>query len=282
MTLEELVARVPLPEPWAEGDNIPWNDPEFSARMLREHLSQEHDLASRRTETVVRHAQWIHEEVLGEQRSRVLDMACGPGLYANGLARLGHSCRGIDFSPASVAYARQRAESEALDCEYLEVDLRDADLGSDYGLAMLIYGQLNVFQRGEARSILTRAHGALRPGGYLLLEPHTPEAVEADGNLGTRWFSTASGLFADRPHLCLEEHFWDGEKRTSTTRFYIVDAATGTVEQHAMSMEAYTQDEYRDLLRDCGFGEATVYPSLGGTEDPTQEALIAVVGVAGA
>jgi len=161
MTLEELVARAPLPEPWVEGVNIPWNDPDFSARMLREHLSQEHDLASRRTETVGRHVQWIHEEVLEAQRSRVLDMACGPGLYTSGLARLGHSCRGVDFSPASVAYARERAASEDLDCEYVEADLREAELGTGYGLAMLIFGQVNVFQRQEARSILTRARQAL-------------------------------------------------------------------------------------------------------------------------
>ena len=278
MTLEELVARAPLPEPWVEGDNIPWDEPEFSARMLREHLSQEHDLASRRTETVTRHLQWIHEEVLGSEPSRVLDMACGPGLYASGLARLGHSCRGVDFSPASVAYARDRAAREALDCEYVEADLREAELGSDYDLAMLIFGQLNVFQRGEARAILSRARQALRPGGHLLLEPHTPEAVEADGGQGTRWISAAEGLFSDQPHLCLEEHFWDAEKRTSTTRFYVVDAATGTVEAHAMSMEAYTEDEYRALLRDCGFGQVAIHPSLGDVEDPIQEGLMALVG----
>ena len=28
-----------LPEPWDEGDNIPWNEPGFSRRMLREHLT---------------------------------------------------------------------------------------------------------------------------------------------------------------------------------------------------------------------------------------------------
>ena len=98
----------------------------------------------------------------------------------------------------------------------------------------------------------------------------------------TRAVAKTAGVFADRPHLCLEEHFWDGEKRTATTRFYVVDAATGAVEQHAMSMEAYTQDEYRALVNDCGFGDVTVYPSLGGIEDPTQEGLIALVGVAGA
>ena len=30
-SLVDIVNRTPKPAPWSEGDNIPWNDPEFSA-----------------------------------------------------------------------------------------------------------------------------------------------------------------------------------------------------------------------------------------------------------
>ncbi len=46
-TILDNVDREPNPAPWFEGDNISWDDPDFSERMLAEHLSQEHDLASR-------------------------------------------------------------------------------------------------------------------------------------------------------------------------------------------------------------------------------------------
>ena len=39
MQLLELLGRALPPEPWQEGDNIPWHEPGFSARMLREHGS---------------------------------------------------------------------------------------------------------------------------------------------------------------------------------------------------------------------------------------------------
>ena len=32
---------------WQDGGNLPWNDPAFSARMLREHLDESHGAASR-------------------------------------------------------------------------------------------------------------------------------------------------------------------------------------------------------------------------------------------
>src|SRR5512133_3667932 len=113
MNLLDIVQRE-RPEPWAEGDNIPWNEPGFSQRMLKEHLSQTHDAASRRTEIIERHVVFIHGEVLGGPPGRVLDLGCGPGLYANRLARLGHTVYGIDFSPASIEYARATAAHEGL------------------------------------------------------------------------------------------------------------------------------------------------------------------------
>ena len=52
MNLSDLVNRSLNPQPWVEGDHIPWDEPGFSARMLREHLSQEHNAASRRYEII--------------------------------------------------------------------------------------------------------------------------------------------------------------------------------------------------------------------------------------
>jgi 2-polyprenyl-3-methyl-5-hydroxy-6-metoxy-1,4-benzoquinol methylase len=130
MNLTDIVRRTAVPEPWAEGEKIPWNDPDFSARMLQEHLSQEHDAASRRFEKIDRHVAWIHTHGLGEKPSAILDLGCGPGLYASRLARRGHTCVGIDFGPASIAYARAQAEREGLACTYRLEDLRTADFGA--------------------------------------------------------------------------------------------------------------------------------------------------------
>ncbi|MCP4589836.1 MAG: hypothetical protein GY842_03755 [bacterium] len=39
--LQPSPQRTLCPAPWSEGDNITWNDPEFSERMLIEHLTQD-------------------------------------------------------------------------------------------------------------------------------------------------------------------------------------------------------------------------------------------------
>jgi SAM-dependent methyltransferase len=276
MHLADLVRRTCPPKPWAEGDNIPWNEPSFSARMLREHLSQAHDAASRRVDIIDRHVAWIFGHVLGGQPGRVLDLGCGPGLYAQRLAGLGCDCVGLDFSPASIEYAQTQAKEAGLPCVYNLADLRQADFGEGYDLAMLLYGEANVFRSDDLRLILRKACNGLRPGGCLLLEPHTFEAVEAMGREPATWAAHAAGLFFDRPHLLLSEAFWDAARHVATNRYYVLDAGNGEVTRYAQSLQGYSEPGYRELLAQCGFEVFWFYPSLTGDEAGTQAGLFAL------
>ncbi len=248
-----IIHRDPAPKPWSEGDKIPWNEPGFSSRMLREHLSQDHDAASRRTATIERHVAFIHEVLLTGKAGRVLDLGCGPGLYSNRLARLGHHCVGIDFSPASIAYARERAQAESLDCVFVEADLRTATFEPGADVALLLFGECNVFRPEALRDILMRACQALKPGGVLLLEPSTADAIQRIGQQPATWSAHEAALFSDRPHLLLHESFWEPTERVAIERWFVIDAATGEVERHAASQRAYTMGETLALLLSVGF-----------------------------
>ena len=277
MNLLDVIRRTMPPAPWAEGEKIPWHEPAFSQRMLKEHLSQAHDAASRRADRIDAHVHWIHGELLSERPARILDLGCGPGLYTSRLAKLGHECVGIDYSPASIAYAVEQAEREGLGCTYRLEDMRQAEYGDGFGLVMLIFGEFNVFTPPDAQSILTKARAALDDGGLLLLEPQTFAVVQRAGEAGRVWRSAETGLFSDKPHLRLEESFWDPATRTATTRYFIIDAATGEVTRHAATVQAYTDEEHRCLLAEQGFGEIRFLPSLMGCEDEAQDDLIAIV-----
>ncbi len=269
MTLLDIIHRTVPALPWAEGENLPWDDPAFSERMLAEHLSQEHDLASRRAETIDQHVRWIHETILESTPTKILDLACGPGLYTARFARLGHTCVGIDFSPASVAYAQAQAERGGLACTYRQADVRSADIGEGYGLVMMVHGQINVFRRSETEGLLASAHAALTDDGVLVLEPQLHDFLHQSGQQGRSWDSFSSGLFSKQPHLLLRESFWDDATQTCTERFHVIDAATGAVQRYALSTVAYTEEEWVAMLSTAGFGEVTCHPSLTGASERT-------------
>ncbi|MGD8441194.1 MAG: hypothetical protein PVG53_11695, partial [Holophagae bacterium] len=107
-------------------------------------------------------------------------------------------------------------------------------------------------------------------------EIQVAEEIRKGGEAGPSWYSAPAGLFSDRPHLVLQENFWDAEARASTTRFMVIDASTGAVSSYALSNEAYTEEELDDALRSAGFGDVESFPSLRGTE-PTGETDLPVV-----
>lgn len=263
-----IVHRARPPQPWVEGDNIPWDEPGFSERMLEAHLDDSHDLASRRAQTVERQVEWIDAQLLESSASAVLDLTCGPGLYTNSLARRGHRCVGVDFSPASIAHARAVAAREGLDANYVEADVRTTAFGEGFGLVLFLWGQLNVFRREQALDLLARARDALAPGGQLLIELLAPEEVERLGRGPASWRTQACGVFSADPHLVLEEHAWDAPSRTATTRYFVIDAAHAGVTRYAMSTLAHALPELSATLTKLGFSEVLELPSLTGSAEP--------------
>lgn len=281
MNLNDILQRKLPPEAWAEGDNIPWDDPAFGERMLREHLSQSHGHASRKLEVIDLQVDWIHHQVLAKSPTKILELTCGPGLYTSRLARLGHECVGIDYSPASIRYAERTALNEGLSCTYRLEDVRKAAFGEGYGLVMMNNGQFNVFRRDDIGQILENAHASLTLDGLLLLEPQKFVTVQSTGKSGSSWYSCddGGGLFSPSPHLCLQESFWDPDAQSTTQRFFIIDSETGQVTRHALTTEAYTDEQYRNALVQAGFVDIRFFPSLVGVdvEDESQSVNLAIV-----
>lgn len=239
---------------WDGAYKIPWDDPDFSRRMLNEHLSQDHDLASRKRATIVTQVKWIHDNICKSKTGHLLDIGCGPGLYIEQFVSLGYDCHGIDFSPASIDYATEHYGKKA---HFIKGDIRNTDFGNGYDIALMLYGELNVFSPDDCRLILQKAHAALNPGGQLLLEVHTFEAVKNIGMAPASWYKSGpglQGLFSDKPHICLIENHWLESPKISLQFFYILDD-DGGLSTFRSTTKAWNDDEYMLLLTEAGFSD---------------------------
>lgn len=267
MRLEDILRDARPPSADAGPRKIPWDEPAFSARMLYEHLSQSHDGASRRPERIDAHVAWLDRAVLRGRASRILDLGCGPGLYTRRLAVLGHECTGIDFSPASVTFARDHAEREHDAAHYVLGDVRTVDFGGPYDLVMMLFGEINAFTRDEAVAVLTRARAALADGGLVLLEASRLAALRRDTERPRSWRARSSGLFSAQPHLELTEHAWHDATRQAVTRWYVVDTATAEVARYGEVLQGYDDEGYESLLADAGLSVERRIAGLTGDAD---------------
>ncbi|ECJ2545420.1 SAM-dependent methyltransferase [Salmonella enterica subsp. arizonae] len=234
----------------AEESKIPWDEPAFSQRMLANHLSQDHDWASRRQGIIEQQVEWIASQL--SPGAHILDLGCGPGFYTQRLAERGFHCTGVDFSPASVSWARQQAQDADLNIDYVQQDIRAYWPDKSFDFIMITFGELNVFSTADARSLVSRCALWLEPGGRLLAEVHTFDEVKRQGMAEASWQRCPDGLFLGVPHLLLTEHDWDEEAQTSSTQFWAIEA-NGQTTRFGSQMTAWRDDEYISLLGNVGF-----------------------------
>jgi glycine/sarcosine N-methyltransferase len=119
---------------------------------------------------VVRQSLVIHS-LLGGHPQRVLDVACGMGTQAIGLAKLGHSVVARDLSPALVNRARLEAHrlQTALDISVGDMRLAVSTDASAFDVVIAFDNALPHLETDvELTAALEAAYDALRPGGRLL------------------------------------------------------------------------------------------------------------------
>lgn len=254
MKIIDIVNRKDMYKVCADAPKIPWDDPEFSARMLKSHLDQDHDWASRPQKIIRRHTDWIATGVLRNPAASVLDLGCGPGLYTHLLAQAGFKCTGVDFSPAAIEYAQKRADEAHLNINYVLGDAREYRPTELFDLVMMVFGELNEFTREDALLLLIKAANCLKPGGKLLLEMQTPEAVYGQGQEPPEWKALNDGLLAKGPYLSFTENYWDEKNQQCATRWFVVEEG-GEITSFASCTQSYDKWEFRRLVAEAGFTE---------------------------
>ncbi len=248
-----------------------WTDPHISARLLEAHLDTSTDAASRRPAAIEATIAWLEATVI-RGPSRVLDLGCGPGLYARELARRGHRVTGMDFSERSVAYARESARAAGLDIEYAVADYVADELGSGYDLAMMIYCDLGALSPADRASVLRKVLRSLAPGGSFVFD-FADDSVPGTSGEGRSWLLEESGFWSPRPHLVLEETKTYPELKMVQRMALVAEEDGSRIERYMIRDWCFSRDEMRDLVLGAGFSSCAFHRGflpkpVWGTADP--------------
>jgi len=218
--LREHLARPPLFSVYS-ADRL-WTDDHVSTQMLRHHLDPTSDLASRNHDFIRRAGRWLVEQFGLIDRS-VLDLGCGPGLYAHEFARHGANVTGVDFSRRSIDFARARAHEERLSATFEVADYRTYDTDRSFDLICLIYGDYGVLPPEERLQLLQRVQRWLEPGGVVVLDvfgaPHLSSVQEAS----TIEAHIGGGFWSPNPHFVLTTRFLYEDQWAYLDRFLVVE-----------------------------------------------------------
>jgi SAM-dependent methyltransferase len=123
-------------------------------------------------------------------RGSVIEFGCGEGRDAIFLARLGYRVTGVDIAPSAIGRARDWAQEEGVEAEFVVGDVRDLlDLPADHYDLGVNVGCLHMFTDPEDRlRHLREAFRVLRSGAlYFFLNKGGGEAGEAFDRFGPGW-----------------------------------------------------------------------------------------------
>lgn len=147
-----------------------WNDEYISKQLLKAHLDSDFEGASRPAKFMEDSALWINKIVPSSSNPLLLDIGCGPGIYAEKFTKLGYQVTGVDFSKRSIDYGRTSARNKSLNIHYVYQNYLEMDLQKKFDFITMIYCDYGALATHERMKLLENVHHHLKSHGRVLLD----------------------------------------------------------------------------------------------------------------
>lgn len=187
--------------------------------------------------------------------ARVLDLCCGPGVFAVPLALRGFDVTAVDRSPVLLERGRKHAADAGAAVRFVEADVLEYRAESRHDVVLSMFTSFGYFEDpADNARVLRTMHDALVPGGTLVLDVAgkellarkvvPPKVVRRGDDLMVQ----TDTVLDDWARLRSDWVLVRGERVTRASLVWFV----------------YSAVELRAMVRDAGFGEVEVYGGFDG------------------
>ena len=201
---------------------------------LFENYGQKYDSESF-TQGTIGECDFIEQEIGFNKSVRILDIGCGTGRHSIELSKRGYQVTGIDLSDSQLVRAREKAEKQGQNIDFLKHDARNLPFENEFNLViMLCEGAFSLMETDEMNyEILKNTVKSLKEHGKIIFTTlnglfplyHSVEEFYASntdpGNATCR--SNTFDLMTFRDHNIAEVEDDDGNKKEleCNERYYV-------------------------------------------------------------
>lgn len=254
---------------YVRSKNNIWTDKWISQNMLSAHLNPDSDAASRNIHVINTTIDWITTII--KKDSTVLDLGCGPGLYAEILSKKGYTVTGLDISKRSIRYAKKSAKEKKLPVTYITRDYIKRNIHGKFDNVLCIYCDFGALLPSEQVILLKNIHNALDKDGVFIFDVFT-EGLSDSRKECKQWNYYKDGSFwSKKPHFVLEENIHFPKNNTWGSRSIVID---NKIREYITWDTYYSKKQITELLNANGFKVEEIKENLVERSDFTSNAVI--------
>ena len=256
----ELKKYMTKPKLYAPSTNKFWDDEHISKGMLEAHLDPNWDAATRKPEFLDKSVNWISKIAPSSQYKFLLDLGCGPGLYAERFSSAGYSVTGVDFSKRSIAYAKDQMLLNRSNIEYLYQNYLTINYVEQFDVITLIYCDYAVLPITDRLILLRKVYQALRPNGKFIFDVFTP-LMRKDESHSWQYYEEG-GFFSEKPYICLESVYQYDEDNTELRQYIVITKET--VNCYNIWDHFFTKEALLSEIQSAGFSAFEFFDDVAG------------------
>ena len=258
----KLVELMKKPVLYTPSSSAFWDDPHISEGMLNAHLEPGNDASSRRHDFIDKSVGWIAKIAPPSKYKNLLDLGCGPGLYAGRFHNAGYTVKGIDISERSVKYAEVEASLNKVDIEYYHKNYLTIDYDGQFDVITLIFCDYAALSTSDKALLLRKVYKALKQGGKFILDVFTHKMRLPESR--SWYYSESGGFFSDKPHICLNSVYQYNEDRAELRQSIVI--TDEDVQYYNIWDCFYNKEELIDEVMPVGFSSYDLYGDIAGKE----------------
>jgi 2-polyprenyl-3-methyl-5-hydroxy-6-metoxy-1,4-benzoquinol methylase len=262
------------PLPYMQSTAPFWDDEHISKGMLAAHLNPDFEGASRKLVFIKKSVDWISGISDIRKGNKLLDLGCGPGIYAEMFYDAGFAVTGIDYSRRSIKYATEQAKIKHKDIQYIYMNYLDIAYENAFDFVTLIYCDFGVLPHADRAKLLIKIRKALKKGGILILDGFTEKEIRNFSETRTIRYET-HGFWSSVPYMLIQSNYVYPETKNYLEQYIVV--TENTCQCYNNWNQIYSIQSFGDELRSAGFDNIQFFDDVSGQPlTGTQNTLCAV------
>lgn len=257
-----------------------WNNQHTSKQMLKYHLNESLDMASRSKVFIESSVEWLVSKFKIQPGTLICDFGCGPGLYTTRFAERGAFVTGIDFSENSLQYAKETARKKNLEIEYILKNYLDFNTENRFDLITMIMCDFCALSSEQRKKLLSSFSNCLSNSGSIVLDVYSLKSYEQRQETSFFEHRQINSFWSENDYYGFVNTFKYDKEKVVLDKYTIVEADRNW--EVFNWLQYYGLDSLKAEFAENGFRIEECYSDISGTlfnSDSAEFAIVAKKGI---